>query len=58
MYVYVYMYMYMYCMCIPYVGEFRTAVTTRESVVKTGVPPEEIIKGADRLISMMRKKPQ
>jgi hypothetical protein len=39
-------------------GEFRTAVTTRESVVKTGVPPEEIIKGADRLISMMRKKPQ
>mmetsp|Transcript_35421 Transcript_35421/g.52035 ORF Transcript_35421/g.52035 Transcript_35421/m.52035 type:complete len:286 (-) Transcript_35421:40-897(-) len=32
------------------------AVTTRESVVKTGVPPEDVIKGSDRLIQMMRSR--
>ena len=32
------------------------AVTSRPSVVKTGVPAEEVIRGSERLLSMMRAR--
>jgi len=37
-------------------GAWWRAVTSRESVVKTGVPAEEVIKGSERMLRMMRER--
>ena len=32
------------------------AVTTHESVIKTGVPADEVVKGSERMLRMMRER--